>query len=68
MIRSSASDWNKNVETIMQWSPFSSELDLLRQVSLHSSYVETDISYDIHFSSIFLFCIMHITSFASYVK
>lgn len=32
MIRSSGGDWNKNVETIVQWSPFSSEADLLRQV------------------------------------
>ncbi|CAI9767378.1 unnamed protein product [Fraxinus pennsylvanica] len=31
IIRSSASDWNINVETIAQWSPFSSEADLLRQ-------------------------------------
>ncbi|KAK3042537.1 hypothetical protein RJ639_000261 [Escallonia herrerae] len=29
--RSSAGDWNRNVETIVQWSPFSSEADLLRQ-------------------------------------
>ncbi|PSR95958.1 Protein MICRORCHIDIA like [Actinidia chinensis var. chinensis] len=31
MIRSSASDWNRNVETMLQWSPFSSEADLLQQ-------------------------------------
>ncbi|CAA2960789.1 Hypothetical predicted protein [Olea europaea subsp. europaea] len=31
IIRSSAGDWNINVETIVQWSPFSSEADLLRQ-------------------------------------
>ncbi|KAL6497311.1 hypothetical protein OROGR_029240 [Orobanche gracilis] len=31
MVRSSATDWNLNVETIIQWSPFSSEADLLRQ-------------------------------------
>ncbi|KAL6576254.1 hypothetical protein OROHE_000035 [Orobanche hederae] len=31
MVRSSATDWNLNVETIVQWSPFSSEADLLRQ-------------------------------------
>ncbi|GFZ03921.1 histidine kinase-, DNA gyrase B-, and HSP90-like ATPase family protein [Actinidia rufa] len=31
MKRSSAADWNKNLETIVQWSPFSSEADLLRQ-------------------------------------
>ncbi|GFQ00523.1 hypothetical protein PHJA_002196200 [Phtheirospermum japonicum] len=31
MVRSSATDWKRNVETIVQWSPFSSEADLLRQ-------------------------------------
>ncbi|KAL6280855.1 hypothetical protein ACE6H2_017736 [Prunus campanulata] len=31
MLRSSLSDWNKNVETIVQWSPFSSEEDLHHQ-------------------------------------
>ncbi|GFZ08012.1 histidine kinase-, DNA gyrase B-, and HSP90-like ATPase family protein [Actinidia rufa] len=31
MMRSSASDWNRNVETMLQWSPFSSEADLLQQ-------------------------------------
>ena len=27
-----AGDWNKNVEIVVRWSPFSSESDLLRQV------------------------------------
>ncbi|CAI9113153.1 OLC1v1013701C1 [Oldenlandia corymbosa var. corymbosa] len=31
IIRSSATDWNTNVDTIVQWSPFSSEADLLDQ-------------------------------------
>ncbi|GER45510.1 histidine kinase, partial [Striga asiatica] len=31
IIRSSGTDWDRNVETIIQWSPFSSEADLLRQ-------------------------------------
>ncbi|XP_058226451.1 protein MICRORCHIDIA 7-like [Rhododendron vialii] len=31
MKRSSASDWNRNLETIVRWSPFSSEADLLRE-------------------------------------
>ncbi|KAE9446040.1 hypothetical protein C3L33_21999, partial [Rhododendron williamsianum] len=35
MKRSSASDWNRNLETIVRWSPFSSEADLLREVILH---------------------------------
>ncbi|EOA18230.1 hypothetical protein CARUB_v10006721mg [Capsella rubella] len=34
IIRSSLSDWDKNVETIVQWSPFSSEEDLLHQFDL----------------------------------
>ncbi|XP_054821860.1 LOW QUALITY PROTEIN: protein MICRORCHIDIA 7-like [Prosopis cineraria] len=34
MIRSSWGDWNKNVETIIRWSPFSSEEDLLRQFNM----------------------------------
>ncbi|KAF3787229.1 MICRORCHIDIA 7 protein [Nymphaea thermarum] len=32
--RSSQSDWTKNVETIVQWSPYSSEADLLQEISL----------------------------------
>ncbi|KAL3631725.1 hypothetical protein CASFOL_024709 [Castilleja foliolosa] len=31
LVRSSATDWKQNVEAIVQWSPFSSEADLLRQ-------------------------------------
>ncbi|KAI3737445.1 hypothetical protein L2E82_27448 [Cichorium intybus] len=31
MQRSSASDWDKNIEAMVQWSPFSSETDLLKQ-------------------------------------
>ncbi|OAP00988.1 hypothetical protein AXX17_AT4G28850 [Arabidopsis thaliana] len=34
IIRSSTRDWDKNVETIIQWSPFSSEEDLLHQFDL----------------------------------
>ena len=37
-MRSSLSDWNKNVETIVQWSPFASETELLRQVMLYCSF------------------------------
>ncbi|GJY79477.1 RNA-directed DNA polymerase, eukaryota [Tanacetum coccineum] len=32
MKRVSADDWDKNVEAMVEWSPFSSEADLLRQV------------------------------------
>ncbi|ESQ54815.1 hypothetical protein EUTSA_v10024553mg [Eutrema salsugineum] len=31
LVRSCLSDWDKNVKTILQWSPFSSEEDLLSQ-------------------------------------
>ncbi|KAM3319545.1 protein MICRORCHIDIA 7 isoform X1 [Capsicum chacoense] len=31
IIRSSTDDWDKNLETIIEWSPFSSEADLLKQ-------------------------------------
>ncbi|XP_028074075.1 protein MICRORCHIDIA 7-like [Camellia sinensis] len=31
IMRSSTRDWNINVETIVQWSPFSNEAELLRQ-------------------------------------
>ncbi|URD78760.1 Histidine kinase-, DNA gyrase B-, and HSP90-like ATPase [Musa troglodytarum] len=33
MLRSSLADWNTNLETIIQWSPYSSEADLLQQFS-----------------------------------
>ncbi|KAL3512550.1 hypothetical protein ACH5RR_025267 [Cinchona calisaya] len=31
IIRTSAADWSRNVDTIVQWSPFTSEADLLQQ-------------------------------------
>ncbi|RWR86983.1 protein MICRORCHIDIA 7-like protein [Cinnamomum micranthum f. kanehirae] len=31
MMRSQEADWNRNVETIVEWSPYSSEADLLLQ-------------------------------------
>ncbi|XP_062115867.1 protein MICRORCHIDIA 7-like isoform X2 [Humulus lupulus] len=34
MVRSSLSDWNKNLETIVQWSPFCSEGELLKKFSM----------------------------------
>lgn len=36
--RSSPGDWSKNVETIVEWSPFSSEEDLLCQFNLVRSH------------------------------
>ncbi|XP_059443373.1 protein MICRORCHIDIA 7-like [Corylus avellana] len=38
IIRSSPGDWSKNVEAIVQWSPFSSEADLLCQFNLVRSH------------------------------
>nr|GMD97811.1 protein MICRORCHIDIA 7-like [Ipomoea batatas] len=32
MVRSSANDWKRNLETIVQWSPYVSEDDLLEQI------------------------------------
>lgn len=32
MMRASPDDWTRNLETIVQWSPYSSEEDLLQQV------------------------------------
>ncbi|KAJ0039310.1 hypothetical protein Pint_23772 [Pistacia integerrima] len=34
MIRSSLDDWNRNLETIVQWSPYTSEEDLFHQFNL----------------------------------
>lgn len=31
-MRASFNDWNRNLATIMQWSPYSSEQELLQQV------------------------------------
>jgi hypothetical protein len=34
MTRSSLHDWNRNLATMVKWSPYASEEDLLKQVSL----------------------------------
>ncbi|KAM7251450.1 hypothetical protein ACFE04_023333 [Oxalis oulophora] len=34
LIRNSADDWNRNLETIVNWSPFSSEDNLLQQFNM----------------------------------
>lgn len=34
MVRYSPDDWKRNLETILPWSPYASEEDLLQQVSL----------------------------------
>lgn len=33
LVRSSPEDWSRNLETIVQWSPYTSEEDLTQQVS-----------------------------------
>ena len=32
MLRATSDDWNRNLATIMQWSPYSTEQELLQQV------------------------------------
>ncbi|WZY69500.1 LOW QUALITY PROTEIN: hypothetical protein YC2023_001740 [Brassica napus] len=47
VVRSSLSDWDKNVKTIIQWSPFSSEEDLLRQFALMNEHGTRIIIYNL---------------------
>ncbi|GAY56283.1 protein MICRORCHIDIA 4 [Citrus sinensis] len=47
IIRSSLDDWNRNVETIVQWSPFSSEADLLHQFNLMKDHGTRIIIYNL---------------------
>ncbi|KAF8054624.1 hypothetical protein N665_1322s0008 [Sinapis alba] len=47
IVRSSLSDWDKNVKTIIQWSPFSSEEDLLRQFGLMKDHGTRIIIYNL---------------------
>ncbi|RDY07141.1 Protein MICRORCHIDIA 4, partial [Mucuna pruriens] len=47
IIRTSLDDWNKNVETIVQWSPFSNEADLLRQFNLVKDHGTRVIIYNL---------------------
>ncbi|KAL0877214.1 hypothetical protein Bca101_026919 [Brassica carinata] len=47
ILRSSVSDWNKNVETVAQWSPFSTEDDLLRQFNLMKDHGTRIIIYNL---------------------
>ncbi|TYI52044.1 hypothetical protein E1A91_D12G218900v1 [Gossypium mustelinum] len=45
--RSTVSDWDRNAETIVQWSPFSSEADLLRQFNLLKDHGTRIIIYNL---------------------
>ncbi|KAI4341329.1 hypothetical protein MLD38_026063 [Melastoma candidum] len=47
LIRSSYDDWRKNLQTITQWCPFSSENDLLRQFSLMEDHGTRIIIYNL---------------------
>ncbi|XVF11480.1 hypothetical protein REPUB_Repub08aG0031200 [Reevesia pubescens] len=47
LIRSTVSDWDRNVETIVQWSPFSSEADLLRQFNMMKDHGTRIIIYNL---------------------
>ncbi|KAF2311529.1 hypothetical protein GH714_024598 [Hevea brasiliensis] len=47
MTRVSSGDWNRNAETLVQWSPFSSEADLLRQFNLMSDHGTRIIIYNL---------------------
>ncbi|KAE8703504.1 putative calmodulin binding protein [Hibiscus syriacus] len=47
LMRSTVGDWNRNVETIVQWSPFSSEADLFRQLNLMKDHGTRIIIYNL---------------------
>ncbi|KAK0590553.1 hypothetical protein LWI29_028735 [Acer saccharum] len=47
IIRSSPADWNRNMETITQWSPFSSEVDLLSQFNMMKDHGTRIIIYNL---------------------
>ncbi|KAE8661713.1 putative calmodulin binding protein [Hibiscus syriacus] len=47
LMRSTVSDWDRNVDTIVQWSPFSSEADLLRQFNLMKDHGTRIIIYNL---------------------
>ncbi|KAK3183192.1 hypothetical protein Dsin_030478 [Dipteronia sinensis] len=47
IIRSSPADWNRNMETITQWSPFSCEVDLLSQFNMMKDHGTRIIIYNL---------------------
>uniref|UniRef100_A0A7N1A6U3 Morc S5 domain-containing protein n=1 Tax=Kalanchoe fedtschenkoi TaxID=63787 RepID=A0A7N1A6U3_KALFE len=47
MMRSTSDDWNLNLNTIVQWSPFFSEKDLLRQFTLMTDHGTRIIIYNL---------------------
>lgn len=60
MMRSQELDWIRNVETIVEWSPYSSEADLLLQVIIIHLTPKNDLTHKkspfvAHFISLVLF-------------
>ncbi|KAE9601375.1 putative histidine kinase-like ATPase domain-containing protein [Lupinus albus] len=47
IVRTSTDDWNKNVDTIVHWSPFYDEADLLRQFNLMKDHGTRVIIYNL---------------------
>ncbi|KAB2020248.1 hypothetical protein ES319_D07G055400v1 [Gossypium barbadense] len=47
IIRSTDGDWYRNLDTIVEWSPFSSEADLLRQFNLMKDHGTQIIIYNL---------------------
>ncbi|XP_022730104.1 protein MICRORCHIDIA 7-like [Durio zibethinus] len=47
MMRSTVSDWDRNMEIMVQWSPFSSEADLLNQFNLMKDHGTRIIIYNL---------------------
>ncbi|KAK9684318.1 hypothetical protein RND81_10G201900 [Saponaria officinalis] len=47
IMRSSADDWNRNVDTIINWSPYSSEAELLQQFNLMKGHGTRIIIYNL---------------------
>ncbi|KAF6137938.1 hypothetical protein GIB67_041811 [Kingdonia uniflora] len=47
LMRSSTCDWTNNVEAIVQWSPYSSESDLLKQFNLMNEHGTRIIIYNL---------------------
>uniref|UniRef100_A0A0A0LTZ4 Morc S5 domain-containing protein n=2 Tax=Cucumis sativus TaxID=3659 RepID=A0A0A0LTZ4_CUCSA len=47
IVRSSLNDWNKNVDTVVQWSPFANEAELLRQFYMMKDHGTRIIIYNL---------------------
>ncbi|CAO2818298.1 unnamed protein product [Amaranthus hypochondriacus] len=47
LMRSSASDWSRNVDTIINWSPYASETELLQQFNLMKDHGTRIVIYNL---------------------